>query len=95
MITFDVTFDPGDQTSFLNSAIASADSLGGLTADTSANGSNSDSDGDGDPDEAGENDPTPINLILFEIPTLGAFGVAMLMLLLACIGSAILHRRSA
>ncbi len=52
--------DPG---AFLNTAVASGEGPGGTpTTDDSDNGNNPDTDGDGIPDEAGENDPTPINL---------------------------------
>jgi uncharacterized repeat protein (TIGR01451 family) len=52
--------DPG---AFLNTARASGEGPGGtLTSDDSDSGNNPDTDGDGNPNEAGENDPTPINL---------------------------------
>ncbi|MEM1177781.1 MAG: IPTL-CTERM sorting domain-containing protein [Acidobacteriota bacterium] len=94
-IRFEVTFDPADETSFENSAIATADSADGPTSDTSDDGTNSDTDGDGNPDEDGENDPTPIELMPnpIEIPTLGPWGLVSLVSLLALLGVGLMRRR--
>ncbi|MEM6792667.1 MAG: IPTL-CTERM sorting domain-containing protein [Acidobacteriota bacterium] len=95
-IVFDVTFDPAGETSFLNSALAEADSSGGMTSDISDNGDETDSDNDGDPTEDGENDPTPIlvGVSPVEIPTLDAWGFGLLAGLLALGGALTLRRRS-
>ena len=94
-ITFDITFDPADETSFLNTAIASADSSAGMTSDTSDDGTETDTDGDGNPDEDGENDPTPIQIDVdvLAIPTLGTWGLFSMAALLALLGAGIVRRR--
>ncbi|MEM1202556.1 MAG: hypothetical protein AAGN66_04950 [Acidobacteriota bacterium] len=94
-ITFDITFDPGTLTQFLNSAVATGDSSGGTTTDTSDDGTDPDPDGDGNPDEDGENDPTPIEIGLdpLEIPTLGGWGLLALVGMLAGLGARRLRQR--
>ena len=61
---------PTGVTSLTNSALASGQSPAGtVTEDTSHNGNDPDPDGDGNPDEAGENDPTPAELV--QTPVIG------------------------
>lgn len=93
-VSVDVTFDPGGLTTFLNSALVSADSAAGTTTDTSDDGVDPDSDGDANPDEPGENDPTPISLgPIFGIPTMSEIGLLLLGLLLTLSATRILRRQ--
>ena len=93
-IQFDVTFDPGTLTSFLNSALASGSNTAGTVTDTSDNGTEPDSDGDGNADEPGENDPTPIGIggPIVEVPVLDLRGLAILAALLTTAGFFLLRR---
>ncbi|UII26253.1 gliding motility-associated C-terminal domain-containing protein [Fulvivirga maritima] len=53
----------GEATSYANSATVEVEGQGGaFFSDISHNGNNPDPNGNGDPTEAGENDPTPVNL---------------------------------
>jgi len=93
-IEFDVTFDPADLTSFLNSALVSATNTQGTVTDTSDDGTEPDADGDGNADEPGENDPTPITLggPIVEVPVLDLRGLLLLSVLLGAAGYALLRR---
>ena len=66
-----VQFDPNGATGFNNQVTASGETPSGATVtDTSDDGTEPDADGDGNGNEAGENDPTPINIP--ESPSIGA-----------------------
>lgn len=94
-ITFSVTFDPAGETSFLNTAVATADSGVGPTSDTSDDGTDADPNGNGNPDEAGENDPTPISVSVtpsFDIPTTDTLGLLLLALALLGVALPMLRR---
>ncbi len=81
-ITFDVTFDPGNLSSFTNTVVAEGEStLAVIVGDT------------GDASFDAEAQGPPVDLI--EIPTLDRWGFAALIVLLLGIGVAVLRRRSA
>jgi hypothetical protein len=84
-ITLSVRVDSGGNGGpYINQVVAEGDSPAGVTVtDVSQDGDDPDPDGDGDASD--DNDPTPVTLQihLFEIPTLGSWGVLALMALLA------------